>query len=405
MGKLKGNALIGQSGGPTAVINQTLVGVIEGALKDKRVRHVYGALHGVRGILDDQLIHLEKERPKTLEAVARQPGAALGSVRKKPTEEECARIVEACRRHDVRWLYYIGGNDSAESALLMERVVERSGWEMQLFHVPKTIDNDLRETDHCPGYGSAARFVTLALMGDNLDTLALPGVKIDVIMGRDAGWLTAASALARVHPEDGPHLVYVPERPFLVDAFAADVQRVREQFGRCLVAVSEGVRGPDGKTVAATKEVDSHGNAVLSGTGVLGDFLAAELRRRLGEKLRVRADTLGYLQRSYYGCVSSVDAHEARGVGRYAARCALRSSERAGSIVIRRRPGRAYRVEYDLVELSKVAHVTKSLPAEFLAKGADVTEAFFEYARPLVGKLPEPVRLKAKRVKAAQQGA
>lgn len=394
MARPKGNVLIGQSGGPTAVINQSLAGVVEAARKDPRVRHVLGARHGVKGMLENSVVRLDKQPPALLAAIAKQPGAALGSVRKKPTEEECARIVEFCRANDVRWLYYIGGNDSAETAQLFELVSERSTWDMQVRHVPKTIDNDLCETDHCPGYGSAARFVALALMGDDLDSRALPGVKIDVIMGRDAGWLTGASALARHRDDDGPHLVYVPERPFSVDAFAADVERVRAELGRCVVAVSEGVRGADGKTVAVTKEVDAHGNAVLSGSGALGDFLAAELRRRLGEKLRVRADTFGYLQRSFYGCVSSVDAREARAVGRYAVRSTRGDAARSGSVVLRRARGRAYRAECDLVGLEKVAHVTKPVPADFLADGPDVGSKFLAYARPLVGELPRPSQLR-----------
>jgi 6-phosphofructokinase 1 len=394
MARPKGNVLIGQSGGPTAVINQSLVGVVEQARKDPRVRHVLGARHGVKGMLENDVVRLDKQKPALLAAIAKQPGAALGSVRKKPTEEECARIVEFCRANDVRWLYYIGGNDSAETAQLFELVAERSTWEMQVRHVPKTIDNDLCETDHCPGYGSAARFVALALMGDDLDTRALPGVKLDVIMGRDAGWLTAASALARHRDDDGPHLIYVPERPFDLDAFTADVERVRAELGRCVVAVSEGVRGADGKTVAVTKEVDAHGNAVLSGSGTLGDFLAGELRRRVGAKLRVRADTFGYLQRSFFGCVSSVDAREARAVGRFAVRSAKEGAARSGSIALHRAPGKSYRAECGLVALAKVAHVTKPVPAEFLASGPDVSARFLEYARPLVGALPRPAQLR-----------
>jgi ATP-dependent phosphofructokinase / diphosphate-dependent phosphofructokinase len=393
MGKLKGNVLIGQSGGPTAVINQSLLGVFEQARRDPRVRQVLGARHGVRGMLEDKCVRLDKQPAAALAAIAKQPGAALGSVRKKPTEEESVRIVEFCRKRDVRWLYYIGGNDSAETAQLLEKVAERSTWEMQIFHVPKTIDNDLCETDHCPGYGSAARFVALALMGDDLDSRALPGIKIDVIMGRNAGWLTAASALARVRADDGPHLVYVPERTFDLDAFACDVEAVRQRLGRCVVAVSEGVRGADGKTVAVTKEVDAHGNAVLSGSGALGDFLAAELKRRLGDKLRVRADTFGYLQRSFYGCVSSSDAREARAVGRAAVRFAREGGPRSGSVVIRRVPGKNYRVEYGWVELERVAHVTQALPERYLGRGADVSAEFLAYARPLAGALPRPVVL------------
>ena len=222
----RGNALIGQSGGPTVVINQSLVGIVEACLESDAVQHVYGALHGVKGILEEDLIDLGKETRETLEVVAGTPCAALRSVRKKPTREECERVLAVLRAHDVRYFFYIGGNDSAETAHILNEIAQAEDYDVRLFHVPKTIDNDLRVTDHCPGYGSAARFVASAFMGDNQDNRSLPGIKIDVVMGRHAGWLTAASVLARQHEDDGPHLVYVPERNLELDQFAADVDRV-----------------------------------------------------------------------------------------------------------------------------------------------------------------------------------
>src|SRR6185503_12529898 len=166
---------------------------------------------------------------------------------------------------DVHAFFYIGGNDSAETANLIDKLAHADKWDLRLFHVPKTIDNDLLVTDHCPGYGSAAKFVACAMMGDNEDNRSLPGVKIDVIMGRNAGWLTAASVLARTHEGDGPHLVYVPERDFTIEAFVRDVERVNKEHGRCLVAVSEGIHGPKGAPLVTSAEKDSHGNAQLSG--------------------------------------------------------------------------------------------------------------------------------------------
>jgi 6-phosphofructokinase len=388
-----GNVLIGQSGGPTAVINQSLVGLVETAVGARGVRRVLGAVHGIRGILEDRLIDLGRESRETLEAVAATPCAALRSVRKKPTREECERVLAAFRRHDVRYFFYIGGNDSAETAHILNELAVEQHYDVRLFHVPKTIDNDLRITDHCPGYGSAARFVAQACMGDNQDNRSLPGIKIDVVMGRHAGWLTAATALARVFEDDGPHLIYCPERDFDLDRFAADVDRVYRARGRCLVAVSEGIHGPGGKLLLESGEQDSHGNVQLSGSGALGDFLAAAIKQRLGEKLRVRADTFGYLQRSFAGLVSEVDAREAREVGRTAARIALEGRVPHGTVVIRRASQSPYRAEFEVAPLAEVAKHTRDLDPAFLRGDNDVTPAFLDYVRPLVGELPRLGRL------------
>jgi 6-phosphofructokinase 1 len=393
MHKPIGNALIGQSGGPTAVINQSLVGIVEALMADPRIDGVYGAVHGIQGVLKDKIIDLRREKRSTLEAVARTPCAALRSVRKKPTREECEQVLAGFRKYHVRYFFYIGGNDSAETAHLLNEIAVADGYDVHLFHVPKTIDNDLRATDHCPGYGSAARFVAQAMMGDNQDNRSLPGIKIDVVMGRNAGWLTAASVLARQHEDDGPHLVYVPERVFDLDAFAADVDRVYKQRGRCLVALSEGVHGQDGRTLVESQEKDSHGNVQLSGSGALGDLLAAEIKKRLGEKLRVRADTFGYLQRSFAGNPSEVDAKEARAVGRFAASEALKGKARHGSVSILRKKKGDYSVSYATSELSEVAKLTRPLEDRYIQGDNDIAPEFLEYVTPLVGKLPKTARL------------
>lgn len=391
---LVGNALIGQSGGPTAVINQSLVGLVEEAAKAPQIRGVWGALHGIRGVLEGNVIDLGSERPETLERVAGTPAAALRSVRKKPTQAECEQLVDLFQRNDVRYFFYIGGNDSAETAHLLNEIAVSRDYELRLFHVPKTIDNDLRVTDHCPGYGSAAKFVAQAFMGDNQDNRSLPGIKVDVVMGRHAGWLTAASALARVESDDGPHLIYLPEREFTLEGFLGDVDRVHSKLGRCLIAVSEGIHGPNGELIFTPGEKDSHGNVQLSGTGALGDFLAAEIRRGLGEGLRVRADTFGYLQRSFAGLPSEVDAREAREVGRAAMRAAVSGEHAHGSIYIGRDgDGADYRVHYGVTLLSNVAKETRDLDEEYLVGNSDVSPAFLQYVRPLVGELPQPGRL------------
>ena len=393
MSSPRGNALIGQSGGPTAVINQSLVGLVEEAVGSDLIQNVYGTLHGIRGILEGNLIDLGRESQETLEAVALTPCAALRSVRKKPTREECEQILEVFKRHDIRYFFYIGGNDSAETAHILNELAVAQDYEVRLFHVPKTIDNDLRVTDHCPGFGSAARFVAQAFMGDNQDNRSLPGIKIDVIMGRHAGWLTAASLLARQFEDDGPHLIYVPEVDFTEEGFAADVDRMYSMHGRCLVAVSEGVHGPGGTPILQTGEVDSHGNAQLSGSGALGDHLAAVVKRNLGQGLRVRADTFGYLQRSFAGNQSEVDAREAREVGRTAVRAATSGDWPHGSIYIARTPGAEYAATFEVTELKNVAKDTRDLDAGYLAGTCDIDASFLDYVRPLVGTLPVPGRL------------
>ena len=393
MSKQRSNVLIGQSGGPTAVINQTLVGLIETALDSGKVGRVLGTVHGIRGLLEGRLVDLGRESRAHLEKVANTPCAALRSVRKKPTAEECAAVLDALVKNDVRYFFYIGGNDSAETAHLLNELAVAKGYELALFHCPKTIDNDLRQNDHCPGYGSAARFVAQAFQGDEMDNRSLAGVKIDVVMGRHAGWLTAASALARDHADAGPHLIYLPERDFDLDRFAADVERVYAKLGRCLVAVSEGIHGPGGKLLFEVKERDSHGNAQLSGSGALGDFLAAEVKQRLGAKLRVRADTFGYLQRSFPGAVSPVDALEAREVGRRAMAEALSGRRAHGSLALQRAPGPVYAPHYEVVELKSVAKETRHMGPEHLAGDEGVTEAFLDYVRPLVGPLVPMARL------------
>jgi len=271
---IKGNAVIGQSGGPTAVMNQSLVGVIESIRRCRRIGRLLGARHGVRGIVEENFIDLKGLPAGLLERIALTPAAALGSTRDKPDEEYCRKIFKVFEKHDVRYFFYIGGNDSADTARIVNQMAAQRDYELRTFHIPKTIDNDLRVTDHCPGYGSAARFVASAFMGDDRDMAALPGVKINVVMGRHAGWLTAASVLGRGDETDGPHLVYVPEIPFSPERFVRDVREVHGRLGRCQVAVSEGLADKSGRAIAAILaeklggrvERDSHGNVQLSGS-------------------------------------------------------------------------------------------------------------------------------------------
>ena len=394
--KLSGNMLIAQSGGPTNVINQSLVGAIREAKRHGSIKGIYGALHGISGIFNEDFINLRRESEATLEAVGVTPSSMLGSVRRKPTPDDCRELFAVMQRYDVRYFFYIGGNDSAETTHIVNEEAKKHSYELRCFHIPKTIDNDLLESDHTPGFGSGARFVARAFMGDNLDNRALPGVKINVVMGRHAGFLTAASALARVYPDDGPHLIYVPERHVVIRDFLRDVKATYKQYGRCVIAVSEGISDRKGIALASkfTQEKDSHGNVQLSGSGALGDLLASEIRRNT-KISRVRADTFGYLQRSFVGVYSEIDAREAREVGRLAVRYAV-NDHSSGSVAIKRRPGTKYRVFYKRVPLKKVAKETKHMPDKFIsAAGNNVTKAFIDYASPLVGKLPRIGRFKA----------
>jgi 6-phosphofructokinase 1 len=401
---LVGNMLIAQSGGPTVVINQSLVGaVIEAKKHNKFIKNIYGSLHGLKGILEENLCDLGKETAANLELVAQTPSSALGSVRKKPTPEDCHKVFEVLQKYNVRYFFYIGGNDSAETTHIINEEAQKVGYEMRCFHICKTIDNDLRENDHTPGFGSAAKFVAQAFMGDNLDNRSLPGVKINVIMGRHAGFLTAASALARVFPDDGPHLIYLPERPFNIQSFVEDVKAVYAKHKRCVIAVSEGIQDAGGTPVASLfiKETDSHGNVQLSGSGALGDMLSNVVKTKC-DISRVRADTFGYLQRSFCGVVSEVDAKEARMVGTMAVKFATGGKWTSGSTAIRRNPGKKYAVTIERTELKNVAKETRHMPDNFISKsGNDVTAAFIGYAKPIVGPLPKTGRLKAVRIKKA----
>lgn len=399
----KGNAIIGQSGGPTAVINQSLVGAVLALRELKGVKKIIGMRHGVNGLVADQLVDLTRTPVKHLEAVAKTPSAALGSSRDKPDPAYCAKIVEACRKHNVRYFFYIGGNDSSDTCRIVNELANGSGYEMRCFHIPKTVDNDLVLSDHTPGFPSSARFQAMAFESDSLDNASLPGVKINIVMGRHAGFLTAAAALARGEGKDrdrnGPHLVYLPEVAFDPNRFLEDVEKVYARLGRCQVAVSEGIQSADGKaiitTIAQNLDRDAHGNVQLSGVGALGDALADHVRKHVktagGKSIRVRADTFGYLQRCWPD-PSPIDAKEARGVAKFAVRMAAKGDS-SGSVAIIREKWKAYKASFKAIELSDVAAKTRHMPPEFIAGHCDVSEAFIKYCKPLVGKLPAAARL------------
>ena len=387
-----GKAVIGQSGGPTAVINRSLVGFIKEATSQE-YEEVLGARHGLSGMLSEDFVDLSKLSDSQLYGIAKTPAAALGSVRKKPTEKDIEKLISIFEKQNIRYFFYIGGNDSAETANLVSEGAKQIGYEMKAFHIPKTIDNDLLETDHCPGYGSAARFVAHAFQGDDADNRSLKGIKINVLMGRHAGWLTAASTLGKSSEEDGPHLVYVPEKVFNIDEFLKDVKEVYESLGRCVVAVSEGIHNKEGdyflQTYASDTgsglagKTDSHGNIQLSGSGALGDTLTNIVSEHI-DGARVRADTFGYLQRSFLADISEVDAEEAERVGRHSVVASLELQ--SGSVILKRQLSETYYCDVDVVDLDKVAKNTKDMPEEFLDNEKPyVTNEFFKYAMPLTG--------------------
>lgn len=391
-----GRILVAQGGGPTAVINQSLVGVVLEARRFREVTRVYGARHGVRGVVDEDFVDLTQETSHNLELVAGTPAAALGSTRDKPDLAYCRAMFEVLRAHEIEHFFNIGGNDSADVTRIVAEEALAAGYPLRCIHIPKTIDNDLVANDHTPGFPSAARFVAQAFAGANLDNAALPGVYIGVVMGRHAGFLTAASSLGKKFPDDGPHLIYVPERAFEVERFLADVRAIYDRLGRCVIAVSEGIRDAAGHLIAEPMsrdhERDAHGNVQLSGNGALADLLCELVRQRLQIK-RVRADTFGYLQRSFVGCVSDVDQREAREVGEKAVQFAF-WGEDSGSVTIRRTG--FYSADFQLVPLPEVAGKTRLMDDAFIAaSGTDVTDAFRLYLRPLLGSdMPDAFRLR-----------
>ena len=396
----QGKVLVAQGGGPTAVINQSMAGVVLEARKFRNVELVYGAYHGVSGIVNEEFLDLTQETSHNIEMVASTPSSALGSTRDKPDLRYCQEIFKVLKAHGIGYFFYVGGNDSSDTVRIVSEEARRANYPLRCIHIPKTIDNDLVGNDHTPGFPSAARFVVQAFMGANLDNAALPGVYLAVVMGRHAGFLTAAAALGKKFPDDGPHLIYIPERTFVLEKFIAEVKATYDKYGRCVIAASEGIHDSQGNPIITqlTRHVerDAHGNVQLSGTGALADLLCDEIKRHLGIK-RVRGDTFGYVQRSFMGCVSDVDQREAREVGEKAVQYAM-WGDRDGSVTIRRTG--FYSVDFQLVPLEAVAGKTRVMEDEFIAaSGTDITDAFRLYLRPLLGSgMPDAYRLRLNRV-------
>ncbi|MBN1257343.1 MAG: diphosphate--fructose-6-phosphate 1-phosphotransferase [Planctomycetes bacterium] len=392
---LSGNAVVFTQGGPTAVINASWVGVVEGLKGAKEISGIYGSINGIDGILNQNLVDLAAQDPKTLQAISRTPATQLLSTRHKPTEEDNAAMLVVFKKQNIRYVFGIGGNDTSESLDIIRDAAVKDGYELRFFHIAKTVDCDLKENDHTPGYASAARYVANALRGCDLDNQCFGGFYLAVCMGRHAGFLTAASALGRVEEKSGPHLVYVPEAPFDIDRFCKDAWNVYAQEGRCVVAVSEGIEDKNGTPIlqvlsTGKLEADSHGNVQLSGTGALADALVGKIKEYFAgqgvKNLRARGDTLGYIQRSFPD-QSPVDREESLGLGKFAAQQAL-AGEAGGSCAIVRIADAPYQSEFRLVPLGNVAGKTRHLPAEFInQQGNNVTPDFIRWGKPLIGEL------------------
>ena len=387
--------LVGQSGGPTAVINASLAGAVRAASSSGVFDRVLGMRNGVQGMLEGRLADLSELEAPALARLAQSPSAALGSCRYRLQAGDAERLVAVCRAENVRALVYIGGNDSADTSACIEAAARADGLDLRVVGVPKTIDNDLPVTDHCPGYGSAARFVAQTTRETALDTWAMRAtdpIKLVEVMGRYAGWLPGAAWLARLEPDDAPHLVYLPERPVSSDQIIDDVRAVYGRLGWCVVVLCENQPDVDGAVIGAQDSprwVDAFGHAYY-------DSPAQALAQRIQQALQVRArfDKPGTIQRMATGYLSSVDRAEAELVGQAAVRELLDGASGV-MVTLEREPGAAYAITTGTVDLRTVANQQKRLPDAFInAEGNGLTEAFETYARPLLGDpLPTFVRL------------
>jgi 6-phosphofructokinase 1 len=395
---VKGNLIVGQSGGATTVINSSLAGVVSEALQSSAVGEIYGMLDGVQGLLSEHIIDLRQQlnSPAALEKLKRTPAAALGMCRYKLSSDERERLLKILQKFNIRYFCYIGGNDSADTCHRLAQMARESGYEMYAIGVPKTIDNDLPDMDHCPGYGSIARYLAIAAQDSGIDTEAaalVHPVKIIEVMGRNAGWVAAAAALGKTSPEQAPHLIYTPERALDPNQFLRDVQHVYAMYGRCVVVIGETVKDSAGKPLGAHGEpyfVDSFGHKYYTGPA---NYLSTLVMRELG--LTARFDKPGTLQRMSMYCVSEVDLEEAFMVGQAAARHALAGqTDQMITLLRENAPNEAYRCTTGTTSLLNIANSERKMPHHYLnPEGNFVTQAFLDYARPLIGdNLPDYFR-------------
>ena len=388
MKDLVGAMIFAQSGGPTSVINASAAGVFTEALKQDKITAVYGAEHGIKGILDEKFFDISVEDPKEIELLKYTPSSALGSVRYKlkdytvdPTDYE--RILEVFKKYNIRYFFYNGGNDSMDTCNKISKFMAKSGWDCNVIGVPKTIDNDLYGTDHCPGFGSAAKYIATTAMEVALDSRVYNTGLICImeVMGRNAGWLTAASSLSNIHGQ-GVDLIYLPETPFDMDKFVADVKAVCEKNeNKCFVCVSEGIKFADGTYVGEFKasKTDLFGHAQLGG---VCNVLAGVIKEKLG--IKVRAIELNLMQRCASHCASKTDVEEAFEAGRHAVLAAV-DGYTDFMVAYEREAGSEYKITYKLVPLTLCANTEKTVPQEWITEnGTNVSKAFADYALPLI---------------------
>lgn len=402
---LKGNAVVGQSGGPTSVINSSLAGVIEAALSQEIFTGIYGMRWGIEGFIQEMLVDLKQENPHEIAALKSTPSSALGSSRHKLQDEDFPKIMEVLRKYDIRYFFMIGGNDSMDTINRVETYCKQQGYELHGIGVPKTVDNDLYGTDHTPGYPSAARYVALSVQQGGL--LARDMQKVDQFtiyqaVGRDSGWLAAGAVAAKRNEEDPPHIILVPERAFDKEKFLVKVGECYKKYGYCSISVGEGVSYADGTPISASQTADKFGNVEFGAMG--GTSAAMMLHRMISDKFtswRGEFQVVESLQMCGSDRVSAVDIEEACVCGKRAIE--LAGEGKTGLMVsIQRGSDRHgnYRTELGTAMLADVAVKAKPMPDKYIDEsGMFVTQAFVDYLRPLVGPMPEMASLAYEPVK------
>jgi 6-phosphofructokinase 1 len=386
MAELIGNVLVGQSGGPTSVINASVAGIIAEALNHESVEEIYGGLNGVLGILQEDLVDLAAESQQQIRALRHTPGAALGTCRYKLKKQaDFERVLEVFKAHNIRYFFYIGGNDSQDTADKISKLAVQQGYELRVVGVPKTIDNDLTGTDHCPGYGSVIKYLSMTIREIACDNEAMGQgdlVSIVEVMGRSAGWIAAGTALAkrRDHPHDPPHLILLPEVPFQQEKVLEDVKRVLKREKYCLIVVAEGLVDADGNYLAADSATDAFGHAKLGGAG---EALAEIIETGI-PNAKVRVARPGLIQRAAAHAASKTDVDEAFLAGQAAVRAAI-AGETDKMVTLVRGETEHYTVETGLAPLSEIANGTKKLPREWINEDmVSMNFQFLRYAQPLI---------------------
>lgn len=380
------NLIITQLGGPTAVINASVAGIISQAQKSKKVKKIFGARYGVLGVLEGEFFDLTKMSKRALKDLKFTPSSALGTCRYKVKDEDLARILKAIKTHNIGYFFVIGGNDSMDTATRISNLAKKKKYPLQVVGVPKTIDNDLLYTDHCPGYGSVIRWLAVAVKEAGLDTKSLAPnepVKIIETMGRDSGWVTAGTALAKDLPEDAPHLIYLPEIPFDKNRFLKDVRNVYKKYGRCVITVCEGLKDKRGRTLVESKTGVAKDAFSHAQRGGVSKFLCDLVMQNL--KIKARWDKPGTIQRVSKLYTSPLDLKEAEEVGKRAVKMTLKGISDI-MVTIERKKSLPYRASFGTVSLKKVAGEKKIMPRSFINKqGNFVTKKFINWARPLIG--------------------